>query len=104
VGDLFLSRAKKRIALVWGVEMMAMNNMKAHVMISGRAEAVFEGSTEDVEEMIRWCRLGPSEARFEDVDVSRQKYMGELDSFLRLILVLSSMRVFPPWQYYVSYT
>lgn len=35
----------------------------------GRVEAVFEGSKEQVEEMIRWCRQGPPGSSGRDVDV-----------------------------------
>ncbi len=34
-----------------------------------RVEAVFEGAAEVVEEMIRWCHLGPTGAVVEDVQV-----------------------------------
>lgn len=35
----------------------------------GRVEAVFEGSTPQVEEMIRWCHQGPPTARVREVVV-----------------------------------
>jgi acylphosphatase len=36
----------------------------------GRVEAVFEGSPDQVEEIIRWCHKGPPTAKVEDVAVS----------------------------------
>ena len=47
----------------------------------GRVEAVFEGEKSDVDEMVRWCRRGPSSARVEKVEVKEEKYTGEFDSF-----------------------
>ncbi len=35
----------------------------------GRVEAVFEGSTDAVEEMVEWCHTGSPAARVEDVAV-----------------------------------
>jgi len=90
---------------------MSPHKIRAHVMISGRVqgvffraetqekarqvgvsgwvrntpdnlvEAVFEGEKEDVEEMISWSRHGPPAARVENVDVNRQEFKGEFDSF-----------------------
>jgi acylphosphatase len=39
----------------------------------GRVEAVFEGETTLVEQMIQWCRQGPSAAVVEDVAVEISK-------------------------------
>jgi acylphosphatase len=47
----------------------------------GRVEAVFEGNTGEVEEMIRWCQCGPPAAWVENVEVERQEFKGEFDSF-----------------------
>jgi acylphosphatase len=34
----------------------------------GRVEAVFEGPSESVREMVRWCEEGPQQASVETVD------------------------------------
>jgi acylphosphatase len=34
----------------------------------GRVEAVFEGPSERVREMVRWCEVGPQHASVENVD------------------------------------
>jgi acylphosphatase len=47
----------------------------------GRVEAVFEGDSERVESMVRWCRRGPSGASVEDVDVTWEEPVGEDDRF-----------------------
>ena len=38
-------------------------------LADGRVEAVFEGTTEDVESMVEWCHEGSPQARVEDVEV-----------------------------------
>ena len=35
----------------------------------GRVEALFEGPSDRVREMVRWCEQGPPHAGVEDVDV-----------------------------------
>jgi acylphosphatase len=47
----------------------------------GRVEAVFEGDKIDVNEIIEWCHIGPSNSRVDDVDVRFEKYSGEFESF-----------------------
>ena len=42
----------------------------------GLVEAVFEGSTEAVDSMVRWCRHGPRGARVERVQVSEEETAG----------------------------
>jgi len=42
----------------------------------GLVEAVFEGSTEAVDSMVRWCRHGPRGARVERVQVSEEEAAG----------------------------
>jgi len=90
---------------------MSTNKSRAHVMISGRVqgvffraetretarslglsgwvrntrdgrvEAVFEGDSKAVEEMVQWCNKGPAGARVEHVDVDYGEYTGEFGSF-----------------------
>lgn len=43
----------------------------------GRVEAVFEGTKAGVDEMIEWCRKGPSLARVTRVDVAWESYRNE---------------------------
>ncbi|QLC34620.1 acylphosphatase [Halarchaeum sp. CBA1220] len=38
-------------------------------LADGRVEAVFEGATGDVEEMVEWCHTGSRAASVADVDV-----------------------------------
>ena len=46
----------------------------------GALEAVLEGSPEDVERVVRFCRTGPPRADVEDVEVSEEEPEG-LDGF-----------------------
>jgi acylphosphatase len=43
----------------------------------GRVEAVFEGSPEAVEAMVRWCRQGSPASRVTDVQVTWEAPGGE---------------------------
>ena len=43
----------------------------------GRVEAVFEGGSEQVESMVRWCGRGPAGADVDDVEVSWEDPLGE---------------------------
>jgi acylphosphatase len=42
----------------------------------GRVEAVFEGEAESVERLVKWARLGPSEAWVTAVDVRDEQVEG----------------------------
>ena len=43
----------------------------------GRVEAVFEGTSEAVQSMIRWCGEGPRMATVSDVEVEWEEPSGE---------------------------
>ena len=47
----------------------------------GSVEAIFEGDQERVDQIIQWCRRGPSEARVKNVSVTWESYTGEFDDF-----------------------
>lgn len=48
---------------------------------NGKVEAVLEGEDMNVNEVIEWCHVGPSEARVDNVEVRFEEYKGEFDSF-----------------------
>ena len=47
----------------------------------GRVEAVFEGPSEMVQEILRWCEEGPQHASVENVDTDIEETGGELSGF-----------------------
>jgi acylphosphatase len=47
----------------------------------GSVEAVFEGPSEKVREMLRWCEEGPRQASVENVDTDFEDAGGELSGF-----------------------
>jgi acylphosphatase len=88
-----------------------MDNVRAHVMISGRVQGVFfrdhtlraarergvlgwvrntrsgqveailEGEQGEVEEMVRWCHQGSPGSQVTRVEVDWQEYTGEFNDF-----------------------
>jgi len=47
----------------------------------GRVEMVCEGSGEDIEKMIQWCRQGPPGSYVKKIDTAREEYRGEFEYF-----------------------
>ena len=53
----------------------------ARNLSDGRVEAVFEGEENNVQRLINFCRHGPPNAYVVNLDVRRQEWKGEFDSF-----------------------
>lgn len=47
----------------------------------GQVEAVFEGPSEAVEEMVEWCQSGPSLADVQDLELEYGEPQGGFESF-----------------------
>ena len=47
----------------------------------GRVEALFEGPSEKVREMVRWCEQGPPHAAVDNVDVEFDAARDDLSGF-----------------------
>jgi acylphosphatase len=47
----------------------------------GQVEALFEGPSERVKEMVRWCEEGPQRASVENVDTNFESAGGDLEGF-----------------------
>jgi acylphosphatase len=47
----------------------------------GQVEALFEGPSERVREMVRWCEEGPQHASVENVDTDFASASGDLEGF-----------------------
>ena len=50
-------------------------------LYDGRVEAVFEGKEKDVDRVLFWCHEGPSYASVTGVEVKKEPFAGEFDSF-----------------------
>jgi acylphosphatase len=50
-------------------------------MPDGQVEALFEGPSERVEEIVRWCKEGPQRASVENVDTDFENAGGDLEGF-----------------------
>lgn len=46
-------------------------------MRDGRVEAVFEGDDNQVNKMVEWCHEGPSSAKVDKVEISKEEPVGE---------------------------
>jgi acylphosphatase len=47
----------------------------------GRVEALFEGPSQSVREMLDWCEHGPSQASVKSVDADFEEARGDLEGF-----------------------
>jgi len=47
----------------------------------GCVEALFEGDRNEVDQILRWCHRGPSEARVVNVRTTWENYTGEFEDF-----------------------
>ena len=47
----------------------------------GNVEAVFEGPSDKVREMLRWCEEGPRQASVENVDTDFEDAAGDFSGF-----------------------
>jgi acylphosphatase len=50
-------------------------------MADGRVEALFEGEDTNVDNMIKWCHIGPPAARVEEVLAEEEHFTGEFRDF-----------------------
>ena len=47
----------------------------------GRLEVVLEGDEMDVDQVIKWCKIGPPEAEVKHINIQYQNYTGEFKEF-----------------------
>lgn len=47
----------------------------------GSVEAVFEGLEKDVDQAVAWCRTGSPMSQVTDVQMRREAYTGDFDTF-----------------------
>ncbi len=48
----------------------------------GNVEALVEGNKEDVNEVVKWSKIGPENARVDDVELEYGQYQGNYDEFI----------------------
>jgi acylphosphatase len=75
VQGVFFRHHTQEMALCLGVTGWVKNRR------DGSVEAVFEGDQERVDQILRWCHRGPSEARVTRVHSTWEKYTGEFEDF-----------------------
>lgn len=50
-------------------------------LYDGRVEAMFEGNTETVEQMLSWCKKGPSMSYVTNIEIHKKEYTGQFNNF-----------------------
>jgi acylphosphatase len=75
VQGVFFRLETKQAAQRYGVSGWVKNQ------IDGTVAAVFEGSKENVDAILEWCKQGPPHAKVTHVDVAWEDYKGEFDGF-----------------------
>jgi acylphosphatase len=75
VQGVFFRQNTRRKAKARGVTGWVRNT------IDGNVEAVFEGEEQAVNELVDYCRHGPSFAKVEDIQVTFEAYKGDFTDF-----------------------
>ena len=75
VQGVFFRVETRRAARGYGVSGWVRN------LPDGTVEAVFEGTREQVEQVLEWCRKGPPLGRVDGVDVKWKNATGSFGSF-----------------------
>jgi acylphosphatase len=75
VQGVFFREETRRAARGYGVSGWVRN------LPDGTVEAVFEGTREQVEQVLEWCRKGPPFARVDKVDVKWKSAAGKFSDF-----------------------
>ena len=75
VQGVYFRQNTKQVATRHGVKGWVRN------LPDGRVEALFEGDSANVGEVIEWCHVGPPKAQVQDVKVKFEEYTGEFAEF-----------------------
>lgn len=75
VQGVFFRLETKKAAARYGVFGWVKNQR------DGTVAAVFEGTKENVDLILAWCKQGPPYAKVLDVDVTWEEYKGEFNGF-----------------------
>jgi acylphosphatase len=76
VQGVFYRQSMKKIAEIYGVSGWVRN------LFTGDVEAIVEGDEDGVNHVIDWCRIGPENARIDEVLVNWQKPLDETSLFI----------------------
>ena len=49
--------------------------------INNEVEAVFEGDSQNIEKMLKFCRKGPDSAVVDNINIKEENYTGEFKDF-----------------------
>ena len=47
----------------------------------GRVEIVAEGETQNIDNLVTWCKTGPANSRVDEFELSEENYTGEFENF-----------------------
>ena len=75
VQGVFFRDSTKNIALKLGLKGWVRN------LKDGRVEAIFEGESDKVCDILEWCEKGPINACVSKVTIELEKYQGEFITF-----------------------
>ncbi len=75
IQGVFFRYTAKQIADKLKVKGWIKNNF------DGTIDAVIEGKDEAVDEMVKWCKAGPTNSIVEKVDIREEYYKGEFKEF-----------------------
>ncbi len=75
VQGVFFRDSTRRKAVELGLNGWVQN------LPDGRVEALFEGPSDAVREMVRWCKEGPSHADVKDVETEYEEPREDLKGF-----------------------
>lgn len=74
-GVFFRVETRNAVQRIGGVSGWVRN------LIDGTVEAVFEGETDKVNAVLKWCETGPSGAKVDHLNIKPGTYTGEFNSF-----------------------
>ena len=63
--------------------MAIKNNVKGWVrnLDDGRVEVVAQGKTQDIDNLVHWCKTGPANSRVDEFELSEENISDEFETF-----------------------
>jgi len=63
--------------------MAIKNNVNGwvHNLDDGRVEIIAEGETQNIDNLVTWCKTGPANSRVDEFELSNENYIGEFENF-----------------------